>query len=227
MMCNFWPRQTFLPLFLGSVIEATGMSILAWALNQGHVATIYGMMALTGAGSGLRMMPMNLHGVGFFPNNIAAVMSITSFATPLGSTCAMTIMNTVFTNKVGFSGEISKSSLTQTLKSLTPEIQKVVEDHARRGVVWAFISILPFMWLCVLAATFLGNVRITRTRTVDEQGQVRYGENTTDDAFLKNLVRRRFRGLDKKEKVKESVKEDEKVNDKTPEHLQVAEANLV
>jgi len=30
VMCNFYPRQTFLPLCLGSIIEATGISVLAW-----------------------------------------------------------------------------------------------------------------------------------------------------------------------------------------------------
>jgi len=168
---------------------------------------------------------MNLHGVGFFPNNIAAVIAITSFAVPFGSTTAMTVMNTVFTNKLGFSTSTSKSSLTQTLKSLPPDIRKVVEDHARRGVVWAFISILPFMWLCVLAATFLGNVRITRQRSVDAQGRASFGENVTEASFLMSLVRRRF-GSGEKGK-KESVKdnEKEKPENKEPEQVQVADAD--
>lgn len=41
-MCNVYPRQTFAPLFLGSIIEALGISVLAWALNEGHTPTIFG-----------------------------------------------------------------------------------------------------------------------------------------------------------------------------------------
>jgi hypothetical protein len=101
IMCNFYPAQTFHPLFLGSVIEATGISVLTWALHNGHIATIYGMMALTGMGTGLRFMPGSLHGIGFFPNNVASVISMMSFANPFGSTIAMTLMGTVFNNKSG------------------------------------------------------------------------------------------------------------------------------
>ena len=56
-MCNIYPRKTFVPILLGSVIEAIGIGVIAWALYSEHTPTIYGMMALTGAGTGLRMMP--------------------------------------------------------------------------------------------------------------------------------------------------------------------------
>ena len=79
---NVYPRQTFLPLFLGSITEATGISVLAWALNKGNPTIIAFMMAITGAGTGLRFMPGTLHGIGFFPNDIAAVVAMTSFAIP-------------------------------------------------------------------------------------------------------------------------------------------------
>lgn len=57
LLCNTWPRQTFLPLFLGSIVEAVGVGMLAYALYFENTPTIYGMMALTGAGTGLRFMP--------------------------------------------------------------------------------------------------------------------------------------------------------------------------
>jgi hypothetical protein len=50
-----YPCQNFHPLFLGSIIEATGISVLTWALYQGHTATIFGMMGLIGCGTGMRL----------------------------------------------------------------------------------------------------------------------------------------------------------------------------
>jgi len=96
VMCNFYPRQTFLPLILGSITEATGISVLTWALHQGHPITIAFMMELTGAGTRLRFMPGPLHGIGFFPNKIASVISMNALAVPLGGTLSMTIMTSVF-----------------------------------------------------------------------------------------------------------------------------------
>jgi CRISPR/Cas system CMR subunit Cmr4 (Cas7 group RAMP superfamily) len=60
------------------------------------------------------------------------------------------------------------------------------------GVFWAFVSILPFMWLCVLAAATLGNVRITRKERTDEKGNVDFSENVTENSFLGALIRRRL-----------------------------------
>ncbi|KZL78850.1 major facilitator superfamily transporter, partial [Colletotrichum incanum] len=56
-MCNSWPRKTFPPIFIGSILEMTGIGLLAWAIYTEHNPTVYGMMALTGVGTGLRVMP--------------------------------------------------------------------------------------------------------------------------------------------------------------------------
>jgi hypothetical protein len=56
-MCNVYPKKTFHPILLGSVVEAVGVGVLAWALYVGHLPTVFGMMALTGAGTGMRFMP--------------------------------------------------------------------------------------------------------------------------------------------------------------------------
>ncbi|KAI1106739.1 hypothetical protein F4804DRAFT_284191 [Jackrogersella minutella] len=96
VFCNGWPRQTFLLLFLGSVIEAVGVGLLAWALSFEHTATIYGMMALTGAGTGLRFMPDSFHAVGFFPEHIATVISVMGVAMTFGGTLALTSHDHVY-----------------------------------------------------------------------------------------------------------------------------------
>jgi hypothetical protein len=196
IMCNAYPRQTFFPLFLGSIIEATGISVLCYALQHGHIPTIYGMMALTGAGSGLRFMPGSLHGIGFFPNNISSVISMMSFAVPFGGTMAMTIMGTVFNNKGSIAAQFNtpathSTSGTDGVYKLDPATQKIISDSAKTGVVWAFIAILPLMWLCVVAASCLGNVKITG-KGVSEKGVADFSENVEPGVFLWVGLRRRF-----------------------------------
>lgn len=55
-LVNTWPRNTYTPLLIGSVLQAVGMGMLAWALYAERKPVIYGMMALAGAGSGFRLL---------------------------------------------------------------------------------------------------------------------------------------------------------------------------
>jgi hypothetical protein len=178
------------------------------------------MMAVTGAGTGLRFMPGTLHGIGFFPGDIAAVIAMTSFAVPFGGTLAMTLMSSVFFNKVGFS--LNASPTQPGLPKLPPDILGPIEDKIKNGVVWAFISILPFMWICVLAATTLGNVKITRKRKIDSQGNMDFSENTTEAAFLPALLRRRLGG---KKQQKASDVAGPMEREKAREQVQITDSN--
>ena len=99
--CNVWPRMTFPPLAFGTAVEAIGITLLAAALHWGHLATIYGMLALTGVGTGIRLMPGTLHGVGYFRRQIASIVSIMNLAVSLGGTLASTIMLNVSQPKKG------------------------------------------------------------------------------------------------------------------------------
>ncbi|KAH8820521.1 hypothetical protein F5884DRAFT_52681 [Xylogone sp. PMI_703] len=179
--CNVWPRRTFWPLVLGSFIEALGVALLCWALHKGQEGVIYGMIGLSGVGTGIRFMPINLHAVGLFPNNIASVTSMLAFAALLGGTLSMTIMGTVFNNKSSLTISSHSSSLNSTISSidsLPAATQAAIRKNARDGVVWSFISILPFLWICVLAALSLGNVDITAG----------YGENIESGFYFWRLV---------------------------------------
>ncbi|KAK2608351.1 hypothetical protein N8I77_006969 [Diaporthe amygdali] len=145
---NTWPRETFPPLFLGSITSAVGITVLAWATHVGETSTILGMMALTGHGVGMRMSPSALHGLAFFPDMTVQITCLVSLAVPLGGTVALTMMSTVFNNKSG------------------PNNQ-----DAKEGIMYAFVSLIPFMWLCVVCTTFLGNAWI-----LDDDGhEVAYG----------------------------------------------------
>jgi hypothetical protein len=128
--CNRWPRHTFVPLFLGSVIEAVGVGMLAWALYREHTPTIYGMIGLTGAGTGLRFMPGILHAIAFFPDRIAAVVAVMGLAVPFGGTVALTIMGTVFNNTSGISRNSPFRDFS-TLSELPQDVLARVTDSAR------------------------------------------------------------------------------------------------
>lgn len=182
------------------------------------------MMALTGAGTGLRFMPGSLHGIGFFPNNISSVISMMSFAIPFGGTMAMTIMGTVFNNKGSIAAKFNtpathSTSGTDGIYKLDPKIQKIISDSAKDGVVWAFIAILPFMWLCVMAASCLGNVKITG-KGVSEKGGADFRENVEDGVFLWVVLRKRL-GKKKKDGVVGEAAPKQGVEGKTEKHSEV------
>ncbi|KAI5864263.1 MFS general substrate transporter [Durotheca rogersii] len=186
ILCNHWPCQTFLPLFLGSVVEAIGVGMMAWALHYEHAPTIYGMMALTGAGTGLRFMPGSLHAIGLFPEHIPAVVSLMGVAMTFGGTLALTIMSTVFNNT---SGSISRDPPFQSgydaLHNLPDELRMQITGGARDGITWAFVSLTPFMAICVLASACLGNVPIGDSNA---DASVRH---SADGSYLLSLLRRR------------------------------------
>ncbi|KAH8907081.1 MFS general substrate transporter [Coniochaeta sp. PMI_546] len=181
-MCNVYPKKTFFPVLLGSVLEAVGVGVLAWALYTEHTPTIFGMMALTGAGTGLRFMPTSLHVIGLFPEHIATVVSLMAVALPFGGTLALTIMATVFNNTSGI-GPDSPFRDSTTLSGVPEPIKSQIITHAKMGVVWAFVAITPFMVLCILAALLLGNVNVTKER--DAEKNVVYG------VYLLNILRGR------------------------------------
>lgn len=134
---NFWPRQSIWPLLVGGVTAAVGMTVLAWAIHAENNNVVYGMMAMIGLGVGIRMNPASLHALAYNPVMTAAISCLVSFALPFGGLVGLTIMATVFNNKSG-----------------------AHDEHAKDGIMWAFISMIPFMWLCLILTTCLGNVWI-------------------------------------------------------------------
>jgi hypothetical protein len=136
---NIWPRQTLPTLILGSLASAVGITVLAWAVKAAQTNVIYGMMALVGFGIGSRMNPASLHGLAYFPAMTAQISCLVSFALPFGGLVGLTIMSTVFTNKSG-----------------------IDQSDPKQGIKWAFIAMIPFMWISVILTTFLGNVWIKK-----------------------------------------------------------------
>lgn len=180
-MCNIFPRQTFYPLFLGSVVEATGFSVLAYATKVRNSTLVSVFLAIAGGGSGIRFVPNTLHAAGIWRDRIAAVMSLMDFALPFGGTLAIAIMSSVFYNKftaaieslnVGSSVSAGSRNSTQSVQgidALALDTQNALRDEAAHAVMWSFISVLPIMGLSVVAATMLGNVWIKPSTSKDGQ----------------------------------------------------------
>lgn len=129
--------------------------MLAWAIDVGNVDAIYGMMALAGFGVGIRMSPSSMHGLAYFPANTAQITCVFAFALPFGGAIGLTIMSTVFNNKLGAS-----------------------DANAKDAIKYAYYAIAPFMWLCVIAVLFLGNVWVA------DSGD----HEVADGAYLLSLV---------------------------------------
>ncbi len=136
---KFWPRQTLPPLAFGALTTAVGITVLAYAVHEKNTSLIYGMLALIGHGVMLRLNPGSLHCLGYFPERTSQITCLSAFATPFGGLVGLTIMTTVFNNKSG-----------------------VNHLDAKEGITWAFISMIPFMWVCVILALCLGNVWILK-----------------------------------------------------------------
>ncbi|KAF7537544.1 hypothetical protein G7Z17_g12829 [Cylindrodendrum hubeiense] len=182
-MCNKWPRMTFPSVFMGTIVEAVGVGLLGWAIYAERLGPIYGMMALVGCGTGLRFMASPLHGIGIFKNIRASVIALMAVAIPFGGTLGLTIMSTVFNNTSGL--DSNESDFSQ-IQSQPEDIREKSIHNAKMGVVWAFVSITPFVAMAVVCASCLGNVKF-------DQGPMGEDGNPTDvvikGSYLLSLVR--------------------------------------
>ncbi|OAX79319.1 hypothetical protein ACJ72_06365 [Emergomyces africanus] len=172
--CNVWPAQTFAPLSAGTLVETIGVGLITWAVTTRNIPLINGMMALAGAGTGLRFMPSSLHVAGIWPDKLAPAMSIMRFCLPFGGTLALAIMGSVFNNKMasvfhpseqtqsGF--DIHSSQSLDEISKLPPAVQEHVRNIGKDAVMWAFISIMPIMAISFVTGIFLGNVWIKKGR---------------------------------------------------------------
>jgi hypothetical protein len=187
--------------------------LLAVALNGGNLPTIYGMLAMTGVGTGIRFMPGKfrgqasispvdinddrlgtLHGVGYFPTQIASIVSLMSFFVSLGGAFATTIMLNVFNNSMrqaGLSFSSTSSSSLDAISSLSPTEQAYLREKSKSSITLSFFAISAFMWLGVLAVSELGNVDITKSRTdKGQRTEDRPNGNVTKGSYIRSLIQR-------------------------------------
>jgi len=118
-------------------------------------------------------------------------MSLMNLATSLGGTLATTIMLNIFNNVLGSSGisfnSVSSNSFTE-ITSLPAAEQDFFREKSKRGIVLAFWAITAFMWLGVVAAVGLGNVRIGK----GEEGDRITGKGSFGGSWCAGKVERRF-----------------------------------
>jgi hypothetical protein len=172
--CNVWPLQTWFPLFVGTLIEPLGVTLLAVAINHGNLPWVYGMLALTGVGSGIRFMPGTLHGIGYNRKSISSIVSLMALAQTLGGTISTTVMLNIFNNhlhshQLSFSSNSAESSSSlESLSSLSVSAREFFKSTAKDGIVLAFFAITAFLWLGLMAMSCIGNVRIGTKGRADE-----------------------------------------------------------
>jgi hypothetical protein len=176
--CNVKPRQTFWPLILGSVVETAGISALAYATKSADRTLVNVMMAIAGFGTGIRFMPEGLHLAGMYRDRLAPALSMLRFAVPFGGTLALTVMGSVFQNKMAaYFGsaavsqqlgadesniDIHNTASLNAVNNAPPELQAAIRSTGADAVMWSFISIIPFLALSLVANLFLGNVWISK-----------------------------------------------------------------
>ena len=188
-LCNIWPKQTFWPLFFGSTLEPLGVGMLTWALSNGNVSVVDGMLGFAGVGSGLRIMPGLLHAVGLRSRFKARGLAIMSFAQIFGGTVGIAIMGSVFNNKlsqyVSGVGHINPhdTSSVGSINALPPAVQARVRAVVGDAVFWAYVAILPFLSLGGVVVFLLGNVKITAQKQ-DARGEFDTSGNVENVPFL-------------------------------------------
>jgi MFS family permease len=182
-LCNRWPRQTYSPLLIGSIVEVVGLALLTYSVSTRNPTMVKVFLGVTGAGTGLRFMPVVLHAAGLWSTRIPAMQSLLSFMLPLGQTVGISMMGSVFANKLskflarintqhtGVSLPTSGPPSLDLINSLSAVAKEQVQNAAAKAVMWALISILPFVGLSIFASVFLGNVWIGKAGKEGKDGK--------------------------------------------------------
>jgi hypothetical protein len=179
-------------LFIGTFIEPLGMTLLAHALTTQETGLILGMLALTGVGTGIRLMPGTLHGVAYAPHLIAPMVSMLLLASSIGGALGLTIMDNIFNGHLanaGFSFTSNNISSLGSIADLDDATKAKLVAVVKRGIVLAFYAITSFLWLGLISMIGMGNVRIgNKSDGKTSQDKVWMG------SYLVGLFMRRHRG---------------------------------
>jgi hypothetical protein len=195
-LCNRWPRQTFFPLMWGSIVEGVGLSLLTYSISIRNPTMVKVFLAISGAGTGLRFMPVVLHAAGIWSTRIPSMQSLLSFMLPLGETIGISMMGAVFSNKLSLGlANVARQRpdlglpssgphSLDNLNSLPVAAKTDIQNAAARAVMWALIAVLPFVGLSIVASILLGNVWVgkparkatdNKPARMEEKGKVMYG----------------------------------------------------
>ncbi|RAL00489.1 putative MFS multidrug transporter [Aspergillus ibericus CBS 121593] len=198
-MCNAFPRQTFFPLNFGAVLSTVGLAMVAYAVSAQNTSLLCGMMVVTGAGVGLRLMPASLHTVGVWPERIASALSLMQVALPFGGTLGLTIMTSVFNNKFGNSAvmkgldgadstlNVHDTNSLSFLDDLPATVQESVRIAGKDAIMWAFISILPIIGVSLVTSMIMGNVWVNVKAKSNSEDPVEAEEGRSEVIYVPYL----------------------------------------
>lgn len=165
-MTGTWPRTTFHPIMLGTILEVVGMGLMAWACWTEKVANVYGFMALIGVGFGLRFMAGPLHGIGLFRQHRASVLALMALSIPLGGTLGLTVMSAVFNNTSGLDTHDFNNHGDETSKTASADLSDDASYNAKVGDASGdFAPELGLIWNldgCGMGFCRDGSVHLTR-----------------------------------------------------------------
>ncbi|KAG2027977.1 hypothetical protein GB937_000425 [Aspergillus fischeri] len=196
-LCNVYPAQTFFTINTGTIAETTGFALLIWAISTQNTALINGMMVLAGAGTGLRLMPVNLHTAGVWPEKIAPAMSLMRFALPFGGTLGLTIMGSVFNNRLSSKSsaggdmarlDVHDGASLEYIAGLPGPEQEAIRTAGKEAIMWAFIAIMPVIGLSLATGLVMGNVWIKPERSRQRQQQAETGSEGADEGGHSEVI---------------------------------------
>jgi hypothetical protein len=96
-------------------------------------------------------------------------MSLMRFALPFGGTLGLTIMGSVFNNRLSGSGGVSEGmagldvhdgASLDYIASLPGPVQAAIRTAGKEAIMWAFIAIMPIIGLSLATGLVMGNVWI-------------------------------------------------------------------
>jgi hypothetical protein len=157
------------------------------------------MMVLAGAGTGLRLMPVNLHTAGVWPEKIAPAMSLMRFALPFGGTLGLTIMGSVFNNRLSSKSsgsgdmgglDVHDGASLEYIAGLPGPEQEAIRTAGKEAIMWAFIAIMPVIGLSLATGLVMGNVWIKpeRSRSRQRQQQAETGCEGADEGGHSEVI---------------------------------------
>jgi len=136
-------------------------------------------------------MPETLHGTGYYPRDIASIMSLMMLGVSLGGTFTMTLMFTIFNNEMhhaGISLDSSSTSSFDAISQLPPDTQAYIKEQATVAISLAFFAMSAFLWVGVPAMAFLGNVNL-KTKSDGVAGARDFSNNVVKGSYVSSLVR--------------------------------------
>lgn len=123
-------------------------------------------------------------------------MSLMRFALPFGGTLGLTIMGSVFNNRLSRntgSGDMAgldvhDGSSLEYIAGLPGPEQEAIRTAGKEAIMWAFIAIMPVIGLSLATGLVMGNVWIKPERSRQRQEQAETGGEETSEGGHSEVI---------------------------------------